>query len=146
MIANCVDEKPLPVYGKGDNVRDWLFVEDHCYAINEVLISGIPGETYNIGGNNEIKNIEIVNIVCSYLDKVRPRKNGNPYSDLITFVQDRPGHDFRYAIDSSKIQKDLGWQPRETFDSGIKKTIDWYLKNEEWWRQIQYKQERLGLK
>ena len=146
MIASCIDEKPLPVYGNGENVRDWLFVKDHCSAIYCVLRSGEVGETYNVGGNNEIKNIEIVNIICNYLDEVKPRKSGKKYSDLITFVKDRPGHDFRYAIDSSKILKNLEWNPIESFNSGIKKTIDWYLKNENWWRKIQYKQERLGLK
>ena len=146
MIASCIDEKPLPVYGNGENVRDWLFVNDHCSAIYCVLRSGEVGDTYNIGGNNEIKNIEIVNIICNYLDEVKPRKSGKKYNDLITFVKDRPGHDFRYAIDSSKILKNLDWNPIESFNSGIKKTIDWYLKNESWWRKIQYKQERLGLK
>ena len=146
MIANCIDEKPLPIYGKGNNVRDWLYVDDHCNAINKVLLQGSVGETFCIGGNNEIKNIDIVNIICNYLDKIKPRKSGDTYSDLICFVEDRPGHDFRYAIDSSKIQKNLKWTPSESFDTGIKKTIDWYLNNESWWRKIQYKQERLGLK
>ena len=148
MIANCIDEKPLPVYGQGSNVRDWLYVGDHCNAIYSVLKNGICGETYNIGGNNEIKNIDIVNKVCTTLDKLRPRKNSLTYSELITFVEDRPGHDFRYAIDSSKIQSELDWKPFESFESGIYKTIKWYLDNETWWRDIQkkhYQQERLGL-
>jgi len=148
MIANCVDEKPLPVYGEGLNVRDWLFVEDHCDAIYSVLQKGAIGETYNIGGHNEIKNIDIVNTICSTLDELKPRSNGSSYSELITYVTDRPGHDFRYAIDASKINKDLGWSPKETFETGIRKTIQWYLDNEQWWRHIQdgtYNQERLGI-
>jgi dTDP-glucose 4,6-dehydratase len=149
MIANCIDEKPLPVYGKGDNIRDWLFVTDHCEAINVVLKKGIIGQTYNIGGNNEIKNILIVQTICKTLDRLKPRSNNRSYSELITFVMDRPGHDFRYAIDSSKIKNELGWSAKETFETGIKKTIVWYLDNEKWWRNIQkgiYSQERLGLK
>jgi len=149
MIANCFDEKPLPVYGNGQNIRDWLFVEDHCTAIYNVLLKGKIGETYNIGGNNELKNIDIVKTICSQLNKLKPRKKGKPYEELITFVEDRPGHDFRYAIDSTKIKNDLGWVPSETFDSGIYKTINWYLENESWWRRIQnenYNQVRLGLK
>ena len=149
MVANCIDEKPLPVYGKGLNVRDWLYVKDHCDAIDEVLQNGRIGETYNIGGNNEICNIDIVKIICSVLDDLRPRANGNPYDELITYVKDRPGHDHRYAIDSSKIKNELGWSPNETFKTGIRKTIQWYLDNESWWRRIQdgtYNQERLGLK
>ena len=146
MIANCLDEKPLPVYGKGENIRDWLYVEDHCKALFKVLRDGKVGETFNIGGNNEIRNIDIVKSICRTLDSSKPRKNNKKYEDLISYVTDRPGHDFRYAIDSSKLQKNLKWRPNESFDSGIKKTIDWYLKNESWWRKIQYKQERLGLK
>jgi len=148
MIANCIDEKPLPVYGKGLNIRDWLYVEDHCDAIDAILRRGVIGETYNIGGNNEIRNIDIVKTICSVLDVLSPRVTGNPYNELITYVKDRPGHDFRYAIDASKIKNDLGWVPKETFETGIRKTIQWYLKNEDWWRRIQngtYKQERLGL-
>ena len=149
MIANCINEKPLPVYGKGLNVRDWLFVEDHCDAIYSVLQKGALGETYNIGGNNEIKNIDIVNTICSTLDELKPRSNGSSYSELINYVTDRAGHDFRYAIDASKINKDLGWSPTETFDTGIRKTIQWYLDNESWWRNIQdrtYNQVRLRTK
>jgi len=149
IIANCFDEKDLPVYGKGLNIRDWLFVEDHCDAIITVLNNGNIGETYNIGGNNEITNIEIVNQICSTLDKINPRSNGEPYNKLISYVEDRPGHDFRYAIDASKIKHDLGWEPKETFESGIQKTINWYINNETWWRKIQkyiYTQERLGIK
>tara|TARA_Y100000590_G_scaffold323072_1_gene365892 strand:+ start:3471 stop:4523 length:1053 start_codon:yes stop_codon:yes gene_type:complete len=148
MIANCVDEKPLPVYGEGLNVRDWLFVEDHCDAICEVLQHGKIGDTYNIGGHNEIRNIDIVNTICSILDELKPRSNKKLYSELITYVTDRPGHDFRYAIDASKIKNDLGWTPKETFETGIRKTIQWYLDHEDWWRKIQdgtYNQERLGI-
>ena len=149
MIANCIDEKMLPIYGKGDNIRDWLYVKDHCEAICTVLKSGTIGNTYNIGGNNEITNLDIVNTICKYLDDIFPRKNNKSYTELICFVQDRPGHDFRYAIDASKIKKDLGWSPKENFKTGIKKTIQWYLDNQKWWRNIQqesYNQERLGLK
>jgi len=149
VIANCIDVKPLPVYGEGLNIRDWLYVKDHCDAIDLVLQRGVIGETYNIGGNNEISNIDIVKTICSVLDKLRPRKNGNPYNQLITYVKDRPGHDFRYAIDASKINNDIGWKPKENFETGLRKTIQWYLDNENWWRKIQdrtYNQERLGLK
>jgi len=148
MIINCLHRKPLPVYGKGENVRDWLFVTDHCEAIHTVLTSGQVGETYNIGGNNEIKNIDVVLTICSLLDEMSPREDGSKYSKLITYVQDRPGHDFRYAIDATKINQDLGWSPKESFETGIRKTIDWYLNNREWWQAIQdntYRQERLGV-
>ena len=148
MIINCLQGKPLPVYGKGENVRDWLFVGDHCDAIHTVLAKGEMGETYNIGGNNEIKNIDVVTIICSLLDEISPREDGSSYSDLITFVKDRPGHDFRYAIDAGKIQNDLGWSPNESFETGIRKTIHWYLDNQNWWKAIQdnnYRQERLGV-
>ena len=147
MIINCLDSKDLPVYGDGQNIRDWLYVDDHCRAIKTIYENGLIGETYNIGGNNEIKNIEIVNTVCSILDEFRPLENSKTYSDQIKFVRDRPGHDFRYAINAEKIQKELNWFPFESFDTGIKKTIQWYLENETWWRMIQnisYKQERLG--
>jgi len=148
MIINCLHRKPLPVYGKGKNVRDWLFVTDHCEAIHTVLTSGQVGETYNIGGNNEIKNIDVVLTICSLLDEMSPREDGSKYSKLITYVQDRPGHDFRYAIDATKINQELGWSPKESFETGIRKTIDWYLNNREWWQAIQdntYQQERLGV-
>ena len=148
MIANCIDEKPLPVYGKGHNIRDWLYVEDHCDAVYTVLQHGEIGETYNVGGNNEIRNIDIVKTICAILDEMRPSPNGKSYGNLISFVKDRPGHDFRYAIDASKIKTELGWTPKETFESGIRKTIEWYIENESWWRKIQdktYNQERLGL-
>ena len=149
MITNCIDEKPLPIYGKGLNIRDWLYVEDHCEAISIVLDNGRIGETYNIGGNNEIRNINIVKTICSVLDELRPRANGESYAELINPVKDRPGHDYRYAIDASKIKNDLDWAPKETFETGIQKTVQWYLDNETWWREIQnrtYNQERLGLK
>ena len=148
MIANCFDQKELPVYGEGKNIRDWLYVIDHCDAIDIILNQGEIGQTYNIGGNNEITNIDIVITICSVLDELKPRSNGEPYSNLISFVTDRPGHDFRYAIDASKIKEVLNWAPKETFVTGIKKTIKWYLDNERWWRNIQngtYSQERLGL-
>ena len=147
MILNCLAEKPLPVYGTGENVRDWLYVQDHCDAINMVLQKGIVGETYNVGGNNEIPNIQIVRDICTILDEVKPAESGNSYHQLITFVKDRPGHDFRYAIDSTKIKQDLGWQPHKTFQSGLRKTINWYLDNKDWWTETQeniYQQERLG--
>jgi len=148
MIINCLQGNPLPVYGKGENVRDWLFVGDHCDAIHTVLAKGEMGETYNIGGNNEIKNIDVVTIICSLLDEISPREDESTYSDLITFVKDRPGHDFRYAIDAGKIHSDLGWSPNESFETGIRKTIHWYLDNQNWWKAIQnnnYRQERLGV-
>ena len=148
IIANCYDEKPLPVYGKGENIRDWLYVEDHCSALDLVLQNGKVGNTYNIGGSCEIKNIDIVKSICSIMDELKPLESLKKYSSLIRFVKDRPGHDFRYAIDSSKIQRELNWKPKERFQSGIKKTIEWYYKNESWWRDIQankYNQERLGI-
>ena len=148
MILNCLAEKNLPVYGKGDNIRDWLYVEDHCHAIKKVLEKGKVGETYNIGGNNEIKNIDIVMTICKKMDQLVPRTNSEKYENLITYVTDRPGHDFRYAIDASKIRNKLNWQPKESFATGIEKTIQWYLENEPWWKAIQdntYQQERLGV-
>ncbi|MCS5640862.1 MAG: GDP-mannose 4,6-dehydratase, partial [Candidatus Marinimicrobia bacterium] len=147
MILNCLEEKPLPVYGTGENIRDWLYVEDHCDAIYTILQKGTIGETYNVGGNNEIKNIQIVEVICDVLNDIHPAGSGKSYHELITFVKDRPGHDFRYAIDASKLKKEIGWEPKESFNTGIQKTIEWYLKNEEWWKTIQentYKQERLG--
>ncbi len=138
MITNCLKEKPLPVYGNGCNVRDWLYVDDHCEAIDLVLEKGNIGETYCIGGNNEIQNIDIVYKICEILDKKKPRKS-NSYKDLIQFTKDRPGHDFRYAINSTKIRKQLNWSPKESFETGILLTIDWYLKNEFWWQEIKNK-------
>ena len=148
MILNCLQEKPLPVYGTGENIRDWLFVDDHCDAIHTIIEKGEIGETYNVGGNNEIKNIDIVKTICNLLDNIRPSENLKSYQELITFVKDRPGHDLRYAIDSSKLQNKLGWSPKETFETGIRKTIEWYLDNKTWWQEIQnntYQQERLGV-
>ena len=145
MGMNCLEGKDLPVYGNGENVRDWLFVADHCDAIYEVCLNGRIGHTYNIGGNNEIKNIEIVNSICEIMDNQRPLDNDKSYKDLIKFVEDRPGHDFRYAIDASKIKNELKWVPKDNFQSGIQKTIEWYLKNKDWYEKIKYKQERLGV-
>ncbi len=145
MIMNCLEGKDLPVYGNGENIRDWLFVEDHCDAIYKVLLHGKIGQTYNIGGNNEIKNIDIVNSICERMDILIPLNSDRSYKDLIKFVQDRPGHDFRYAIDASKITNELNWSPSENFDSGIEKTIKWYLNNQDWCEKIKYKQERLGV-
>ena len=148
MILNCLAEKPLPVYGTGENVRDWLYVQDHCDAINLVLQKGIIGETYNVGGNNEIQNIQIIKDICTILDEVKPAESGKSYHQLITFVKDRPGHDFRYAIDSTKLQSELNWSPKETFETGLRNTIEWFLENQKWWRDIQkntYQQARLGV-
>ncbi|HQI53514.1 MAG TPA: dTDP-glucose 4,6-dehydratase [Candidatus Cloacimonas acidaminovorans] len=148
MILNCLAHQPLPVYGKGINVRDWLFVTDHCEAINIIIRKGKVGETYNIGGHNEMKNIDIVTTICKILDEMEPSKKLKSYTELITFVQDRPGHDLRYAIDATKIEKELGWKPAETFATGIRKTVAWYLENKQWWQNIQnnkYRQERLGI-
>ena len=136
MILNACQGKSLPVYGDGLNVRDWLYVGDHCEAIRTVLRGGQPGETYNVGGRNEKKNMEIVETICAMLDELRPHDPMVPHYQLITFVKDRPGHDRRYAIDSRKIERQLGWRPRETFESGIRKTIDWYLANQEWVREV----------
>lgn len=147
MLLNALEGKSLPVYGTGQNVRDWLYVEDHCTAILQVLEKGIPGEKYNIGGHNEKTNLEIVYTLCDILDSKKPRADGKSYRDQITFVKDRPGHDMRYAIDASKIYKELGWVPAETFETGIVKTIDWYLDNQEWCCRItdgSYQRERLG--
>jgi dTDP-glucose 4,6-dehydratase len=132
VILNAIDGKPLPIYGDGQQVRDWLFVSDHCSAIREVLAKGKLGETYNIGGWNEKANIDVVKIVCQILDGLQPRADGKSYAEQITYVKDRPGHDRRYAIDASKIARELGWKPKETFDSGIKKTVQWYLDNPIW--------------
>jgi len=145
VILNALEGKALPVYGKGNQIRDWLYVEDHARALVLVATTGKVGETYNIGGHNEKQNIEVVESICEVLDQIKP-KDGS-YKDQITFVNDRPGHDMRYAIDSSKIQKELDWTPKETFESGISKTIQWYLNNQEWCRHVQdgsYLRERLG--
>jgi dTDP-glucose 4,6-dehydratase len=148
MILNCLEHKPLPVYGQGLNVRDWLYVRDHCDAINTIVMLGTPGQTYNIGGHNEMRNIDIVTTICRLLDELHPSEKMGSYQELITYVKDRPGHDLRYAIDASKIQRELGWLPKETFDTGIRKTVLWYLNNRTWWQNIQskkYQQQRLGL-
>lgn len=134
VIINALHGKPLPVYGNGQQVRDWLFVEDHARALLKVLEAGAVGETYNIGGHNERTNLEVVKAICTLLDELEPR--GAPYSDLIEFVTDRPGHDARYAIDASKIERELGWIPEETFESGLRKTVDWYLATKEWWQPL----------
>lgn len=146
VILNALEGKPLPIYGKGDQVRDWLYVEDHARALVTVVTQGQVGETYNIGGHNEKQNIEVVRAICSLLDELAP--SGKPYASLITHVTDRPGHDLRYAIDASKIQKELGWAPMETFETGLRKTVTWYLANMPWSRRVQdgsYQRERLGV-
>ncbi|MDQ7985759.1 dTDP-glucose 4,6-dehydratase [Pseudomonas sp. G34] len=148
IILNALEGKALPVYGKGNQVRDWLYVEDHARALYRVVTGGKVGETYNIGGHNEKQNIEVVHTLCELLDELCPDSLYCPHASLITHVQDRPGHDLRYAIDASKIQRDLGWTPEETFNSGIRKTVEWYLKNLEWCRRVQdgsYQRERLGV-
>ena len=137
MIVNALAGKPLPVYGDGLQVRDWLYVKDHCSAIRRVLEAGRVGETYNVGGWNEKPNIEIVNKVCALLDTLRPRADGASYASQITFVKDRPGHDRRYAIDARKIERELGWKPAETFESGIRKTLQWYLDHPDWVQRVQ---------
>ncbi|MCA2494228.1 dTDP-glucose 4,6-dehydratase [Vibrio sp. 2175-1] len=149
MILNALDSKPLPVYGDGMQIRDWLFVEDHARALYKVVKEGKVGETYNIGGHNEKANIEVVKTICALLEELVPNKPEGVahYQDLITYVKDRPGHDVRYAIDASKIDRELGWKPEETFESGIRKTVEWYLKNENWWSRVldgSYNRERLG--
>ena len=149
MILNALDGKPLPVYGDGMQIRDWLFVEDHARALYQVVTEGVVGETYNIGGHNEKANIEVVKTICALLEEFVPEKPAGVarYEDLITFVQDRPGHDVRYAIDAAKIGRELGWKPQETFESGIRKTVQWYLDNKTWWQNVlngSYRLERLG--
>ena len=148
VILNALDMKPLPIYGKGDQIRDWLFVEDHARALYQVVTEGVVGETYNIGGHNEKQNIEVVKTICKILDELKPESTGQKYETLITFVKDRPGHDLRYAIDAAKIEKELGWTPQETFETGIRKTVAWYLNNLDWCRRVQdgsYQRERLGV-
>ena len=145
-ILNALEGKPLPVYGRGENVRDWLFVDDHAAALMLVAHKGLVGQSYNVGGRNEKKNIEVVETICAILDELRPRPAA-PHRDLITFVVDRPGHDLRYAIDCSKIERELGWRPNETFETGLRKTVLWYLENRAWWQAIRdgkYRGERLG--
>jgi len=145
-ILRGLDGKPMPVYGKGENVRDWLFVEDHAHALITVLQKGRLGEVYNIGGSAERRNIDVVNAICDLLDDMAP--SGRRHRDLISFVTDRPGHDLRYAIDATKIRDELGWRPRESFETGLAKTVRWYLDNKPWWQRIlsgSYRTERLGL-
>ncbi len=136
MIANAVAGQPLPVYGDGQQIRDWLYVTDHCSAIRAILQKGTPGEVYNVGGWNEKPNIEIVHTLCALLDELRPDAAGS-YRRLITYVTDRPGHDRRYAIDARKIERELGWRPAETFETGIRKTVEWYLANQDWVAHVQ---------
>ena len=148
VILNALDGKPLPIYGKGDQIRDWLYVEDHARALYKVVTEGIVGETYNIGGHNEKQNLDVVKTICEILDEVKPRLDQQSYASQITFVQDRPGHDLRYAIDATKIARELNWTPEETFESGIRKTVEWYLNHLAWCRRVQdgsYQGERLGV-
>lgn len=155
MILNALEGKTLPVYGKGNQVRDWLYVDDHARALYKVITEGKVGETYNIGGHNEKQNLEVVHTICELLEELVPENRHSRvaghregFKGLITFVKDRPGHDLRYAIDASKIQRELGWRPMETFETGLRKTVQWYLNNEEWCRRVQdgsYRRERLGL-
>jgi dTDP-glucose 4,6-dehydratase len=148
MILTALEEKDLPIYGDGQNIRDWLYVEDHCRALRRVLAAGQPGESYNIGANREKTNLEVVNHLCAVLDELRPRECGQSYRDLIKFVQDRPGHDRRYAIDHSRITQELGWRAHESFESGLHKTVQWYLANLSWCERVKdgsYQGERLGV-
>jgi dTDP-glucose 4,6-dehydratase len=147
VILNALEGRPLPLYGDGRQVRDWLYVEDHCRAVRLVLERGRPGETYNVGGLNQTANLEAVGLICSLLDARAPRKDGKPYASQVEFVADRPGHDRRYAIDCSKLQRELGWKPLESFASGLARTVDWYLANRAWCAEItskRYARERLG--
>lgn len=151
IILNAMDGKPLPVYGDGQQIRDWLYVEDHAKALYLVITKGIPGETYNVGGNNEKTNIEVVKTICALLEEYVPDKpeGVSRYSDLICFVKDRPGHDVRYAIDAGKIEHELGWTPDESFETGIRKTVEWYINNKNWWQRVldgSYSLERIGRK
>lgn len=148
IITNAIAGKPIPIYGKGDNVRDWLYVEDHARALNEILEKGEIGEKYNVGGNNELSNLEVVGLVCEILDELLPDSEFNPHASLIEFVEDRPGHDQRYAIDASKIKKELAWEPDESIKTGLRKTVEWYLSNQAWcasWYKKGFENQRLGL-
>lgn len=148
MILNALAGKALPVYGDGHQVRDWLYVDDHARALCRVLEAGVPGSTYNVGGHNEQRNIEVVRMICALLEELAPRRaDQRPYADLVEFVRDRPGHDTRYAIDATKIERELGWRPQETFASGLARTVRWYLDNRSWWQRVldgSYRLERLG--
>ena len=147
VILKALRGEPIPVYGRGENIRDWLYVGDHAEALHTVMAKGRPGETYNIGGNNERRNLDLVQLLCSLLDELRPRAGGSKYESLITFVADRPGHDLRYAIDASKIRRELGWSPKQDHTSGFRQTVRWYLAHQSWWQPIldgSYKLERLG--
>ena len=147
VILNALRGEPIPVYGAGDNIRDWLYVEDHAEALYAVVSKGRPGETYNIGGNNELQNIELVRMICKILDELKQRPDGKSYTNQIAFVADRPGHDLRYAIDATKIKTEINWQPKQDYQSGFRKTVKWYLDNEAWWEEIlagTYQLERLG--
>lgn len=149
VIIKCMAGEPLPVYGTGSNVRDWLYVDDHVRALQAVFENGAVGQNYMVGGSSERTNLEVVQVICDTLDRIRPRADNHSYRDQINFVADRPGHDFRYAIDATKLQTELGWRPLESFESGMEKTITWYLENRSWWEAIQsgeYQGERLGLK
>jgi dTDP-glucose 4,6-dehydratase len=150
MVINAISGKPLPIYGDGLNIRDWLHVEDHCEAIYSVFQNGNLGETYLVGGEEEVTNLRVVESICSILDEIKPNASGKSYRDQITYVTDRPGHDVRYAMDISKIRSELGWNPSHTFEAGLKETIRWFLDNREWWTKLQdkkiYEQERLGVK
>lgn len=147
VILNALEGKALPIYGKGDQIRDWLYVEDHARALCTVCLNGKPGQTYNIGGHNEKMNIEVVQTICEILDELVPKSGNKKYKEQIEFVADRPGHDLRYAIDASKIERELGWKPEETFETGLRKTVQWYLENKWWWEPLRdkYQRERLGL-
>jgi dTDP-glucose 4,6-dehydratase len=136
MCINILLGKPLPVYGDGQNIRDWLYVEDHCRALDVVINRGAPGETYNVGGNNEVKNLDLVEQLCELMDELAPNLPVRPSKDLITFVKDRAGHDRRYAIDASKIKRELGWSPQLTVEEGLRRTVAWYLANQDWWQPL----------
>lgn len=147
VILKCLRGEPIPVYGRGENVRDWLYVRDHATALVTVLERGRPGQTYNIGGNNEQRNIDLVRMLCRIVDELHPRADGRSHAEQITFVEDRPGHDLRYAIDSSKIRRELGWQPKQDHESGFRQTVQWYLDNRQWWEKVlsgEYRLQRLG--
>ena len=147
MTLNALQRQPLPVYGRGLNVRDWLYVEDHARALLTIITRGAVGETYNVGGNNEMRNIDVVEAICDLVDEMAPERRSGSRRSLITFVEDRPGHDLRYAIDASKLTRDLGWAPSETFATGLRKTVEWYVANRAWWEKLRqrYDGRRLGL-